>query len=186
LAEPAFDHMATAFTAAQRQWPPVGDVFQRIVDIAHDERAAARGGASISKAIDLCEQDRGGVGRSQLARLWSRYCDVGHLIAAAAWLAEKRLSPRDPHAGSILMAVCLAPEAVIGLASGLEEFGLHLVPLRQKLPVLRPDTVWRIPAALAPRPRYIVKRLLSEKQITFLNDRRARKKYIPMPSGKRG
>ena len=66
------------------------------VDMAFDERIALRRGASVSKAVDLCELERGLPGHSQLRGAWSEFRDVAHLLAAGAYLAHEGRAHADP------------------------------------------------------------------------------------------
>jgi hypothetical protein len=84
VAKPAFDHLTEEIAGVQRRWLLVADIFQMIVDMAHDDRIALRGGPSISKAIELCEIEHTMPGHSQLRKAWSDFRDVAHLIAATA------------------------------------------------------------------------------------------------------
>lgn len=58
IAKAAFDQLSNEIARVDRKWLMVADIFQMIVDMAHDERANLRRGPSISKAIDLCELER--------------------------------------------------------------------------------------------------------------------------------
>ena len=66
MAKPAFDQLAAEISQVQRKWLLVADIFQMTVDMAFDERIALRRGTSVSKAVDLCEVERGLPGHSQL------------------------------------------------------------------------------------------------------------------------
>jgi hypothetical protein len=54
VAKPAFDHLIEDIAQVQRRWLLVADIFQMIVDMAHEDRIALGRGSSISKAIELC------------------------------------------------------------------------------------------------------------------------------------
>jgi hypothetical protein len=123
LAEPALEAKTAEIAAMQSAWGAVADIFGRLVDMAADEGLNLRRGASISKAIDLCQKDKN-YARSQLEKFWSQYRDVAHLITAAAFLA----SLEETGDGSIFAAVWLSPDAVIGIADGFELFGLAAKP----------------------------------------------------------
>jgi hypothetical protein len=69
VAKPAFDHLTTVIAQVQRRWLLVADIFQLILDMAHDDRIALQRGPSISKAIELCETERIMPGHSQLESL---------------------------------------------------------------------------------------------------------------------
>jgi hypothetical protein len=66
IAKPAFDQLINEIGQVQRKWLLTADIFQSIVDMAFDKRIAVRGGASVSKAVELCEIERGLPGHSQL------------------------------------------------------------------------------------------------------------------------
>ena len=149
VAKPAFDHMAEEIAQVQRRWLLVADIFQMIVDMAHDDRIALRRGPSISKAIELCEIERTMPGHSQLRKAWSDFRDVAHLIAASAYLAHAALA-KTPHAASILKALWIAPDAVIALACGFQEFWLQHDSGKEARQTLQHDNLWQIPTGLIP------------------------------------
>jgi hypothetical protein len=179
VAKPAFERLTEEVGQMQRRWLWVADIFQMIVDTAYEDRIALRRGSSISKAIDLCEIENGLPGHSQLRKAWSGFRDVAHLIAAGAYLAHRGLADAGsaPEA-SILKAVWIAPDAVLALAAGLQQFGLQRRATGES-PILQPDMLWRIPAGLVPEKPFIVFRHLTETQLAFLSARRAPKKYVP-------
>jgi hypothetical protein len=76
LAKPAFDQLTAEISELQRKWLLVADIFQMTVDMAFDERIALRRGPSLSKAVDLCEIERGLTGHSQLRGAWSVVLDL--------------------------------------------------------------------------------------------------------------
>jgi hypothetical protein len=179
VAKPAFDHLSEEIAQLQRRWLLVADIFQLIVDMAFDDRISLRRGSSISKAIELCEIERTMPGHSQLRKAWSDFRDVAHLIAAGAHLAHEGIAnataARD---ASILKAVWIAPDAVLALAAGLQEFGLQPKAVRKESPILRHDKLWRVPPEHLPNKPFVVFRRLTEKQLEYLRTRRASKKYI--------
>ena len=162
----------------QRKWLLVADIFHKIVDMAYDERIVLDGGPSISKAIEVCEIEYTMPGHSQLRNAWSEFRDVGHLIAASAYLAHAALA-KTPHAASILKALWIAPDAVIALACGFQEFWLQHDSGKEARQTLQHDNLWQIPTGLIPEKPFIVFRRLSEEQIEYLRTRRAAKKYEP-------
>jgi hypothetical protein len=182
IARPAFDRLCEEIAQIQRQWLLVADIFQMIVDMAHDGRIALRGGSSVSKGVELCELEYGLPGHSQLRKAWTAFQNVAHLIAASAYLAHEALANAAAHEASILKAIWIAPDAVLALAAGLQQFGLQPKSNRWESPILRPDALWRIPAGLVPENPFIVFRRLTEAQLDFLRTRRAPKKYIPAPA----
>jgi hypothetical protein len=187
VAKPAFDHLTEEIAQVQRRWLLVADIFQMIVDMAHDEGIALRRGSSISKAVELCELERKMPGHSQLRKAWSDFRDVAHLIAASAYLAHEGLAnTAAAHEASILKAIWIAPDAVLALAAGFQESGLQPKAVRKESPSLRPDKVWRIPHGLVPKKPFVVFRRLTEEQLGHLSTRRAPKKYISTTAPGRG
>ena len=177
VAKPAFDQLAAEIGQVQRKWLLVADIFQMTVDMAFDERIALRRGASVSKAVELCEVERGLPGHSQLRGAWSEFRDVAHFLAAGAYLAHEGLA----YAGSanelsILNAIWIAPDAVLVLAYALQQFGLQPKPIRKESPILKPNTLWRVPDSHKPEKPFVVFRRLSDTQLELLNSRRVGKK----------
>ena len=177
IAKPAFDQLTAEISQLQRKWLLTADVFQYIVDMAFDKRIALRRGASVSKAVELCELERGLPGHSQVRAAWSQLRDVAHLLTAAAQLAHVGLGDDGPKEEvSILNSIWIAPDIVLALAYGLQEFGLQPKPIRSEVSFLRPDTLWRIPDNHKPEQPFVIFRRLTEDQIAFLNSRRVAKK----------
>jgi hypothetical protein len=114
IADVAFDRLMDKLSEVQRRWLLTADIFQFIVDMALDERAVLRGGASVSKAVDLCEVEYGLPGHSQLRAAWSEFRDVAHLLTASACLArEGRAQTGSTSEASILDAIWFAPDVVL-------------------------------------------------------------------------
>jgi hypothetical protein len=177
IAKAAFDRLSNEIAQVERKWLIVADIFQMIVDMAHDERAMLRRGPSISKAIDLCELEKVMPGHSQLRGAWSEFRDVAHLVTAAAYLAHESLA----HAlaakeATVLNSIWLAPDAVLALAYGFQLFGLQPRAIQKEQPILRPETLWRIPDTHGPKSPFIVFRCLTDEQLAFLSSRRVGKK----------
>ena len=178
IAKPAFQRLTDEIEQVQRKWLLVADIFHKFVDMAYDERIVLNGGPSISKAIELCEIEYTMPGHSQLRNAWSEFRDVGHLIAASAYLAHAALA-KTPHAASILKAVWIAPDAVIALACGFQEFWLQHGSGKKARQTIQRDNLWQIPTGLMSEKPFIVFRRLTEEQIEYLRTRRAPKKYEP-------
>ena len=177
LAKPAFDQLAAEISELQRKWLLVADIFQMTVDMAFDERIELRRGPSVSKAVDLCEIERGLPGHSQLRGAWSEFRDVAHLLAAGAYLAREALTRAgSADESSILNAVWIAPDVVLAFAYGLQEFGLQPKSVRKESPILRPNTLWRVPDDHKRKKPFVAFRRLSDTQLEFLNSRRVGKK----------
>jgi hypothetical protein len=174
----AFGHLMEEIAKLQGRWLLVSDIMHVIADMAYDNRVTLRGGASIAKAIDLCENERV-PGHSQLRNAWSEFRDVAHLIAAGAHLAHQGLTEcTKVHEASILNAVWVAPDAVLALAAGFQEFGLQPKTVKKEAAILRVDKLWRIPTSIMPQKPFIVYRHLTDEQLAFLRTRRAPKKGI--------
>jgi hypothetical protein len=173
----ALDQLSAEIGQIQRRWLLVADIFQVIVDMAYDERAVLQGGPSISKAIDLCECEHKLPGHSQLRGAWSEFRDVAHLLAASAYLAHEGLARATAaHEASILKAIWIAPDAVLTLAYGLQEFGSEPKPIQKKPPILNPKGLWQLSGTHKPVKPFIVHRRLSEMQLAFLSTRACTRK----------
>ena len=179
VAKPAFQKLTDEIGQVQRRWLLVADIFHKIVDMAYDERIGLKRGPSISKAIELCEIEYTMPGHSQLRNAWSDFRDAGHLIAASAYLAHEALAKTPGHEASILEALWIAPNAVIALAGGFQEFWLQHHAGKKEPLTMQLDSLWRIPSSLMPEVPFIVFRRLTEEQLEYLRTRRASKKYIP-------
>jgi len=179
VAKPAFQQLTEEIGQVQRRWLLVAHIFHKIVDMAYDDRIALKRGPSISKAIELCEIEFTMPGHSQLRNAWSDFRDVGHLIAASAYLAHEALVKTPGHEASILKALWIAPDAVIALASGFQEFWLQHHSGKNSPVAIQRDSLWRIPRGLMPKEPFIVFRRLTEEQLEYLRIRRTSKKYVP-------
>jgi hypothetical protein len=179
VARRAFQQLTDEIGQVQRRWILVADIFHMIVDMAHDDRISLKRGPSISKAIELCELQHRMPGHSQLRNAWSDFRDVGHLIAASAYLAHEALVKVPGHEASILKATWIAPDAVIALASGFQEFCLQHDLGRSEKGNTRRGDLWRVPSVLMLQAPFVVFRRLTEEQLEYLRTRRASKKYIP-------
>jgi hypothetical protein len=179
VAEAASSSVLDTLEKIQREWPRVADIFHTIIDIAHEKRIEVRGGPSISKAIDLVEDAQQLPGRSQLTAVWSSFRDVAHVITASAYLAHCALKAEDP--GAILSAMLLAPDIVVPLAGAFQQFGLATKPHGRDVPILNPETLWRIPDAHLPQNLFLPVRTLTQRQLELLETRKARKKYKAFP-----
>jgi hypothetical protein len=175
VSEPAFDALVGELTSIGKKWVPVADVFMRIVDMSRDDRLQLRGGPSISKAIYLCEFEKEGLSHAQLYRLWKPFHDVAHLIAASAFLSSCIPSGAGR---SMFSAIWYAPDAVLGIAAGFEQFGLGVTPHGQQDSVLPAKTTWRVPSECCPQVPFLIRRRLSDSQVDFLNALRSPKANI--------
>lgn len=178
ISDAAFDKLTDELTEVMKGWPPVADVMSRLVDMTYDGRVKLRGGPSIAKAAELSNFEREGRSTAQTNRLWSRFRDVAHLLAAGAFLAE---SGTHPHSRSIFSAVWFAPDAVAGIAAGFEDFGLATIPHSKTDSLLPATTTWRLPVGFRPKEAFLVPRKLSQAQINHLSTRRSPKLYQPKP-----
>jgi len=173
VAREAFDALSGRLTAAMKKWTPVADVMQMLVDLQSPDLHLP-GGPSISKAIELCADDRDGRSEAQIRRLWSQYRDVAHLLAAGALLARE--VPESD--GSIFSATWYAPDSVLGISAGFETFGLNFRPQGQRESALPPQSVWRLPSHCIPEKSWLQRRALSDRQREVLRTYQARKAYI--------
>jgi hypothetical protein len=173
IAKVAFDQLTNEIAQIQCKWLLTADIFQFILDMAYDKRIALRRGASVSKAVDLCELERGLPGHSQLRGAWSEFRDVAHLLTAGAHLAHVGLGKDgSKDEASILHSIWIAPDIVLALAYGLQEFGLQPKPIRNESSILRADTLWRVPDRYKPEQPFVICRPLTEDQLAFLDSRR--------------
>jgi hypothetical protein len=85
-----------------------------------------------------------------------------------------------------LNAVWIAPDVVLALAYGLQEFGLQPKPTRKESPILRPDTLWRVQDCYRLDTPFVVSRRLSDTQLEFLNSRRVGKKVAYLANHSQG
>jgi hypothetical protein len=177
IAKVAFDRLFGEITQLERKWLEVAEIFQMIVDMAYDDRAILRRGPSISKAIDLCELEKELRSHSQLRESWSEFRDVAHLLTAAAVLDPYSLFPaKKAGDASILNTIWVAPDVILAVAYGLQEFGLSPKPIHKEQPTLRPDKLWRIPPSHAREDLFVIFRDLTDEQLAFLSSRRVAKK----------
>ena len=129
----ALDQLSGEIGQIQRRWLCVADIFQLIVDMAYDDRAVLRRGPSISKAIDLWEYEHELPGHSQLRAAWSEFRDVAHLLVAGAHLAHGGIArATTADAGLYPQSDLDAPDAVLALAAGLQQFGLEPKPMTKR------------------------------------------------------
>jgi hypothetical protein len=166
----------------QHEWLRVADVVHTYYDLSEGRHQERRGGASIGKAIALVAANAKswGTSESNLWQLWSKYKDVAHLIAAAAFVCyDARLKHRHNPFLLPLQAlipfqiVMLIPDLVIAVAIEFQCFGLESVPYSRTEPTFDPESLWRIPnninvMALPPQIRKV-----STQDIYVLNARRA-------------
>ncbi len=177
VTDAALLHLHGQLDDIQMRWIRVADILHVVVDMAYDTRVQIRGGTSVSKAVELLECHRALPAKSQLRADWSRFRDVAHLITAAAHIAcEGAERTRDRTTLAILTPILLAPEAVLSIALGFQEFGLTTKPYRQTTSLLPTDTLWRVPRSAGPENLFLPFRRLTDAQIDFLAARRARSK----------
>jgi hypothetical protein len=178
IADSSFSYMMEKLTAVQQRWSRVADVLQAVIDIKHEMRRPIRGGASISKAYDLLKGYPALPRKSQLSKDWSDFRDVAHLIAAAAAIAS-RGRDRAEGASAVLTAVMLVPEVVLALALAYQRFGLTFRPHGRGVPILPPETLWRVPDVEdAPVLPLLIRRLSAPDLEYLTNKRRALKRRL--------
>jgi hypothetical protein len=142
LAEAANYRMEEELERAQRRWARAAAVLQFVVDLDHAPMRL-RGGASISKAIDLTQRRETLPTRTVFVNSWSAYRNVAHLLAASVYLSAEANKIRPGH--SPLAAARRAPEAVIRLAASYQHFCLTHRSHGQGQTLLDPDVLWRVP-----------------------------------------
>jgi hypothetical protein len=167
----------------QDRWPRVADVMQMIVDMHHDKRGPIRGGASISKALDVLQNYKVLPVKSRLSRDWSDFRDVAHLVTATAAIAAAgKERTEQEEAAAVLTPLLYVPEVVLALGRAYQQFGLSLRPHVGSGPVLPPKSLWFIPndAPVLPLPV----RHLSDADFDYLSkERRAVPKRRTAPRG---
>lgn len=156
-------------------WCRAADVFQLVVDMSLDDRIEFRGGPSISKAVELLELPQDTPGHTRFRHAWAHLRDVAHLIAASAFIASEGQKTRIPDSSVIMNATWLAPEAVLPLAAGYQNFGLQKKSHGQTMPILPSDTMWRLTTPPMANPLLPFRRLTDE-QLEFLKTRRTKGK----------
>jgi hypothetical protein len=156
-----------------KKWAPVADVMQLLVDL-HFSGLSLQGGASVSKAIEICADHESTVSVGHMRRQWALFRDVAHLLAAGALLAREA-SESD---SSIFSVAWYAPDSLLAIAAGYESFGLAFEPHGQKESILPPDTIWRLPAGCIPATPWLHRRRLSDRQEQVLAAYKSAKAYI--------
>src|SRR6478672_7332320 len=102
---------------------------QMVVDIHYDNRGPIRGGASISKALDVLQNYNALPVKSRLSQDWSDFRDVAHLVAAAAAIAAAgKERTEQEEAAAVLSPLLFVPEVVLALGRSYQQFGLSLRP----------------------------------------------------------
>jgi hypothetical protein len=183
VADSSFSDIMEKLVRIQDRWPRVADILQMVVDIHHDKRGPIRGGASISKAIDALQNYNALPVKSRLARDWSDFRDVAHLVAAGAAIVaagQQRTEQTEPAA--LLAPVLYVPEIILALGLAYQRFGLSYRPRVGSYPILPAETLWCIPdekdAAVLP----LLVRRLSDADFDYLiNKRRAAPKRRTVP-----
>jgi hypothetical protein len=155
-----------------KKWGPAADVMQILVDL-HFSGLSLQGGASVSKAIEVCADEKSAVSVGHMRRQWGLFRDVAHLLAAGALMASE-VSEGD---GSIFSAAWYAPDSLLAIAAGYERFGLAFEPHGQTESVLPPDATWRLPPHFIPEKSWIHRRALSDAQKEVLDSYKAAKSH---------
>ena len=173
VADSSFSPMMEKLVRIQDRWPRVADVMQMVVDIHYDKRGPIRGGASISKALDVLQNYNALPVKSRLSRDWSDFRDVAHLVAAAAAIASAgQQRTEQVEAAALLTPVLYVPEVVLALGLAYQRFGLSLRPPGGSDPIISSETSWCIPdekdAAVLPLPV----RRLSDADFDYLSNKR--------------
>jgi hypothetical protein len=183
VADSSFSPMMEKLVRIQNRWQRVADVMQMVIDIHHDKRGPIRGGASISKALDVLQNYNALPVKSRLSRDWSDFRDVAHLVAAAAAIAAAGQQRTDQvEAGALLTPVLYVPEVVLALGLAYQRFGLSFRPHGGSAPIISSETSWRIPDEKDPAILPLPVRRLSDADFDYLsNKRRAASKRRTTP-----
>jgi hypothetical protein len=168
----ALNAISDALTTETKRWAPVADVLQMVVDL-HHSGLHLPGGASVSKAIELCADDECTRSAGQMRRQWGLFRNVAHLLAAGALLARE--VPEG--GGSIFSAAWYAPDSLLAISAGFQCFGLEFQPHGQREAVL-PSSLWRLPEHCIPHDPWLQCRALLDRQKAVLSEYAARKKYV--------
>jgi hypothetical protein len=169
VADGSLSYVMEKLSSVQARWSRVADVLQMVVDIHHEKRAPIRGGGSISKALDVLRGYPSLPRKSQLSKDWSDFRDVAHLITAAAAIAS---NTKQKEAAAVLTPVLLAPELVLAFGLAYQEFGLSFKPHGKRLPILPPESLWRIPATENAPILPLLVRTLSDTDLKYLSTAR--------------
>jgi hypothetical protein len=98
---------------------------------------------------------------------------VVHLLTAGAQLAHVEPGADGlKEEASIFNSMWIAPDIVLALAYDLQDFGLKPKPIRNESPILKPDTLWRVPDCHKREEPFVISRRLTEVQLAFLDSRR--------------
>jgi hypothetical protein len=173
VTEEALGAVSSRLAAQAKKWAPVADVLQMVVDL-HHSGVRLPGGASVSKAIELCSDEEYTASAGHMRRQWGLFRNVAHLLAAGALLARE--VPESD--GSIFSAAWYAPDSLLAISAGFESFGLSFTPHGQDESLLHPRTTWRLPPHCIPDNRWLQHRALSDRQRQLLAIYRAEKAYI--------
>jgi hypothetical protein len=147
VADSSFSSLMEKLVRIQDRWQRVAHIMQMVVDIHYDTRGPIRGGASISKALDVLQNYNELPVKSRLARDWSDFRDVAHLVAAAAAIAAAgQQRTEQEEAAALLTSVLYVPEIVLALGLAYQRFGLSFRPRVGSDPILPPETLWCLPA----------------------------------------
>jgi hypothetical protein len=165
----ALDLAGDRLTAVMKKWAPVADVIQMLVDL-HFSGLTLQGGPSLSKAIEICADEKSARSVGHMRRQWGLFRDVAHLLAAGAQMARETGGD-----GGIFSAAWYAPDSLLAIAAGYESFGLAFESHGRAESVLPPDTTWRLPPYFIPAEPWIHRRALSDRQREVLGSYRAAK-----------
>jgi hypothetical protein len=130
-----------------------------------------------ARAVPTRSVANGGHGAQSAPLPTLRFTSSG--TRCSAYLAHEGLGKAAAHEASVLKAIWIAPDAVLALTAGFQEFGLQTKALQKVSTSLGQDKLWRVPPGLLPKKSFIVFRRLTEEQLGHLRTRRAPKKYLP-------
>ncbi len=124
---------------------------------------------------------------SSVQARWSRVADVLQMVvdihhekrapirgggSISKALDVLRGYPSLPRKSAVLTPVLLAPELVLAFGLAYQEFGLSFKPHGQRLPILPPESLWRIPATENAPILPLLVRTLSDTDLKYLSTAR--------------
>ena len=181
----------------QHEWLRVADIFHHWYDLKTGGHQERRGGPSLSKAVALVASHSKGRGASEanLWRLWERYKDVAHIVAAACAICrevrkrsgDKPFGPSGfaPSQFMPIQMMMLMPNLVLAVALEFERHGLEGTCHPQREPPLDSATVWRIPLDINVEGVHPPARSIPTDYLITLNKRRAGNRGKAHASGDR-
>jgi hypothetical protein len=169
----------------QTDWVRVGDIVNLHYDQTRGSHQARRGGPSVGKAIELLARQSKtmGAGKANLWKVWKKYKDVAHLVAATTIITadaheRAKLKPLADFGLAWdqlqpLPIAMLMPDFVLSVGLFWQKYGLKTVPHARQKPMLDPETLWRIKPDMNVSPIAPPARKINRQGIAILHARRA-------------